>query len=100
MSVLFKLGQLVATAGVAEAMESCESFRQFILSCLGRYTKGDWGELEEPDKEMNDEALTDESRILASYKMPAEIPIDYADKVWIITESDRSSTTILFPEEY
>lgn len=100
MSVLFELGQLVATAGIAEAMSSCEAFRQFVFGCLGRYVQGDWGDLEEPDKELNDESVACDERILASYNMPAEIPIDYAEKIWIITEWDRSATTILFPDEY
>ena len=101
MSVLFELGQLVATAGVAEAMSSCEAFSRFVFGCLGRYCQGDWGELEEPDIEMNNEAVAlDDGRILASYDMPADIPIDYAEKIWIITEWDRSATTVLFPDEY
>jgi len=101
MSVLFELGQLVATAGVAEAMSSCEAFAIFVMNCLKRYVQGDWGEMEQGDIDMNNESVRfDDGRILASYDMPADIPIDYADKVWIITEWDRSVTTILFPDEY
>lgn len=101
MSILFELGQLVATAGIAEAMNSVEAFRQFVFGCLGRYCEGDWGELDEGDIDMNNESVAlDEGRILASYNMPADILIDYADKIWIITEWDRSVTTILFPDEY
>ena len=100
MSVIFELGQLVATAGVSEAMRSCEAFRQFVYRSLERYVQGDWGDLEEPDKEMNDESVNDEGRILAAYDIPIDVPIDYAEKIWIITEWDRSATTILFPDEY
>ena len=101
MPVLFELGQLVATAGVAEAMSSCETFALFVFDCLKRYCKGDWGEMCEGDIETNNESVAlDDGRILASYDMPADIPIDYADKIWIITEWDRSVTTILFPDEY
>lgn len=100
MSVLFELGQLVATAGVAEAMSSCEEFRQFVWSSLNRYIQGDWGDLEEPDKELNDESVEDEGRILAAYNAPADLPLNYVEKIWIITEWDRSVTTILFPDEY
>lgn len=100
MAVKFQLGQLVATAGIANAMDSCEEFRQFVYSSLSRYVEGDWGDLEEPDKEMNEEGLEMEGRLLAAYNMPTDIPIDYADKIWIITEWDRSATTILFPDEY
>ena len=100
MSILFELGQLVGTAGVAEAMGTHEGFRQFVYKCLERYITGDWGELEEPDKELNDESVAVEGRILASYDIPADVGIDYAEKIWIITEWDRSVTTILFPDEY
>lgn len=101
MSVLFELGSLVATAGIAEAMSSHEAFSSFVFNCLRRYVKGDWGEMEEGDIEMNNESVAlDDGRILASYDMPNDIPIDYADKIWIITEWDRSVTTILFPDEY
>lgn len=100
MSKKFELGQLVATAGVANAMDSCVEFRRFVNRCLERYIQCDWGDLEEPDKEMNEESLVDEGRLLAAYGMPADIPIDYTDKIWIITEWDRSATTILFPDEY
>lgn len=101
MAVLFELGQLAATAGIAEAMNGCEAFRQFVFQCLGRYCNGDWGEMDEGDVEMNNESLAlDEGRLMASYDMPADIPIEYADRIWIITEWDRSVTTILFPDEY
>ena len=101
MSILFELGQLVATAGIAEAMTRCEPFRQFVFGCLGRYCQGDWGEMDEGDIDMNNESVAvDEGRIMASYNLLADIPIDYADRIWIITEWDRSVTTILFPDEY
>ena len=101
MSVLFDLGQLVAAAGVAEAMSSCAAFANFVFDCLKRYCQGDWGEMEQGDIDMNNESVAlDDGRVLASYDMPADIPIDYADKIWIITEADRSVTTVLFPDEY
>ena len=92
----FKLGRLVATRGVAELMETEQDFSNFISDSLKRYTKGDWGELCEEDCVTNNDAVKNGERILASYDHSKNK--DW--KIWIITEWDRSVTTILFPSEY
>lgn len=62
---------------------------------LARHARGDWGDLCEEDKGANDTAYRcGEGRILSSYKTKT------GEKIWIITEADRSATTILLPEEY
>lgn len=92
----FPLGQLVQTRGVAERRFTNNKFDEHVRKSLSRYMQGDWGELCLDDKAQNDEALESGDRILASYIHPA-----YPDfKIWIITEYDRSVTTILFPHEY
>ena len=63
---------------------------------LNRHVSGDWGELCEEDKELNDQALHDGNRILSAYETSA----GYTRKIWVITEADRSVTTLLLPEEY
>jgi hypothetical protein len=60
---------------------------------IARHTAGDWGELCAFDRRQNEMALREGYRVLSSYKVPA-------GSVWIITEADRSITTILLPEEY
>lgn len=91
----FELGQTVMTRGVKALCEENASFFSRMIDCLHRHQSGDWGELSDDDKEMNDRALDKEypDRILSAYK------IDEV-KIWIITEWDRSSTTVLLPEEY
>ncbi|MFH1087675.1 MAG: hypothetical protein V1737_03720 [Chloroflexota bacterium] len=89
-----KLGRLVWTRGVNEKMAEDAKFAEFVLDCLKRHAAGDWGDLGEEDKQANDAALKDGSRLLSAYEQPG-LP-----KVWIITEADRSATTVLFPEEY
>lgn len=84
----FKLGALVATPGVLEAIPEKE-----IQKALGLYTEGDWGCTYEEDAKLNDYALTHKERILATYKYEGK-------KFWIITEWDRSVTTVLLPSEY
>ena len=90
----FDLGIIVNTIKVHNFISQSEGNYDYVMRCFERYISGDWGEMCEEDKIANDEALITEDRILASYEeegMP---------KIWIITEWDRSSTTILFPSEY
>lgn len=104
------LGQLVATRAVADLQESNQEFETFIQLCLGKYLNHDWGDLEDDDKRMNDNAVkSGEERILASYIFPDNVLWandalnmygGKENKIWIITEWDRSVTTILFPGEY
>ncbi len=87
----FSLGQVVATPGALEALkESGESPSVF----LDRHAQGDWGEVCEDDWRLNDEALKDGSRLLSLYTTKR------GEKLWIITEADRSVTTLLLPSEY
>ena len=66
-----------------------------IGQCLMRHHQGDWGELCEEDKQENDYAVEHEGRLLSAYEIGED-----KTKIWIITEWDRSVTTILLPEEY
>lgn len=86
----FGLGATVMTQGVAKSTISHED----IIKIVNRHANGDWGELSEEDKELNDAAVANGTdRILSSYTVDDE-------KIWVITEADRSVTTILFPREY
>ncbi len=88
---LFRLGQVVATPGALEALEeSAQSASEF----LGRHVSGDWGELSKEDCKENELSLKEGFRILSAYRLKS------GKKIWVITEADRSSTTILLPEEY
>jgi hypothetical protein len=61
---------------------------------LGRHVLGDWGDLAAGDKEANNRAVEDGTRILSAYDLRS------GERIWIITEADRSSTRILLPSEY
>ena len=87
------LGQLVATRGVANEMESSIGFALEVIHALERYLRHDWGDVCPEDKELNDEALQLGNRLLGAYETRK-------GKIWVITEWDRSVTTILFPSEY
>ena len=84
------LGKVVATPGalilLGEAGESAFDY-------LARHATGDWGELCDFDRRQNERALRNGARVLSSYPVGEK-------RIWIITEADRSITTILLPEEY
>ena len=100
MAITFELGQLVGTRRVGELIEKDERFRRFVTGCLTRYIVYDWGELDPEDWKQNDEAVKIGERILASYPLPFDIEVPFEDRLWVITEWDRSVTTVLFPGDY
>ena len=98
----FEHGRIVATKTVHNYMQSVPKFRDFVAKSLARYFLCDWGDIYEDDKKLNDEAVKSGERILAAYIFDFNLPPRAVgrEKIWIITEWDRSCTTILFPEEY
>ena len=91
---MFKMGQIVMTRGVADLVEKDQDFSKFVIKCLQRHRNSDWGDLCEEDKKENDFSVDKRLRILSAYKFNDDV------KIWIITEADRSVTTVLFPDEY
>jgi hypothetical protein len=87
----FALGSLVATPGALEALGRAG---QSPADFLARHAAGDWGDVDATDGNLNDAAVRDGERILSAYRTKA------GERIWIITEADRSSTCILLPEEY
>lgn len=91
----FELGKVLTTKGVFELMQKDEMFFLFVNDSLDKYSRCDWGDTCEDDCKINDNAVENgNERIHASYKDSDGM------KIWIITEWDRSVTTILFPGEY
>lgn len=89
--VSFSFGQVVMTPGALEALALSG---ETPLPFLARHAGGDWGDLEDNDKRANDKALVHGGRLLSAYHTTR------GEKIWIITEADRSSTCILLPSEY
>jgi hypothetical protein len=93
---LFKSGTLLATPG---AMALINETGTNTLQLMARHLNGDWGDLDDEDKALNDEAVKCGARILSAYNLRGK------DRVWVITEAAddngaRAATTILLPEEY
>ena len=85
----FALGRIVATPAALAAIGTAE-----IFTALKRHAGGDWGIVPEEDKRENELSLVENSRLISAY-------LDRnGNSFWIITEADRSSTTVLLPEEY
>jgi hypothetical protein len=87
----FELGLIVATPGALAALEKAG---QEPGEFLTRHVNREWGDLSSEDKKENDHSLEYGFRLLSSYRTNA------GDRLWIITEADRSATTLLLPEEY
>lgn len=88
---LFPAGQIVATPGALAVLERAN---RSPLEFLSRHLHGDWGDLDQEDKTENELSLKYGYRLMSSY------PVSETEKLWIITEADRSVTTLLLPEEY
>lgn len=95
----FSLGQTVMSRSIADLVEVSDKFSSFVFKCLLRHKAINWGDLEPEDQEANNLALEYGPRILSSYTIPFTFGFDH-NKLWISTEADRSSTTILFPSDY
>ena len=99
--IRFSLGQVVATPAALDLLSQCH---QTAIPYLRRHSRGDWGTLDMADKRMNDQAVAHEEtadtendlrgRVLSAYTLPN------GEKLWIISEADRSSTCVLLPSDY
>ena len=99
INAVFNTGQIVATRGVYDLACQNLDFAQFIQKSLNRHVKGDWGDVDDEDKQTNDQALRQGTRLLSTYN-DDHFPKHGVATIWIITEADRSATAILFPDEY
>ncbi len=96
-SLRFRPGRVVITPGALRALQEAG---QDAVELLSRHLAGDWGPVCDADKQANDEAVAHEGdpdsqqRVLSAYESKL------GQRIWVITESDRSATTILLPDEY
>lgn len=85
----FDLGRVVMTRGALDTLNAVDA-----LSCLMKHANGDWGDLDDRDKQRNKLAVEQQLSVFSAYRDRN------GTKFWIITEADRSSTRILLPEDY
>lgn len=89
----FDIGKFVMTKGVASEIDNNPNYKMELLDCLTRYLNCDWGNLCDIDKLLNEDAIKNDERILARYNTSC-------GDIYIITERDRSYTTMLYVGEY
>lgn len=87
----FPLGRIVATPGALAALQAAGQHPQEFLS---RHICGDWGDVPDEDRQENELSLREGFRLLSAYHTRL------GEQLWIISEADRSATTILLPREY
>lgn len=87
----FPLGRTVATPAALEAIADSGQEPAFFLD---KHVQGDWGDVDSEDRQANENALAEGERLLSAYRTLK------GTRLWIITEADRSATTILLPDEY
>jgi hypothetical protein len=85
----FPPGEILATPNALAHLSQAD-----ILPAIGRHLRGDWGDVDSEDREANERALLDGTRLFSVYHA------ENGTKFWIITEADRSVTTVLLPEDY
>ena len=86
---LFRLGRIVSTPNALRVLS-----REDILRAIQRHQAGDWGDVDDHDRQANDDALANGTRLFSVYHS------QNGTKFWVITEADRRSTTLLLPEDY
>ena len=87
------IGQIFVSWGVANLVRKKRLFASFVQKSLDRYRKGDWGDMGDEEKSLNQDNLIRNLRLFASYESPNLL------EIWITTEPDRSSSTVMFPDE-
>ena len=92
----FETGSFYITRGIDAEMKKNRRFRKFLVDSIRKYVNKDWGDTPSEDAELNEQALESGDRLLAVYDNSESPNL----RIWIITEADRSATTILFPDEY
>ncbi len=85
----FRVGRIVATANAVRQLS-----QEDVLMALSRHQSGDWGDVNAHDRTANEQALRSGLRLLSAYMSST------GSRFWIITEADRSMTTVLMPEDY
>ena len=92
----FPLGRVVMTTNLQAKLQGADPacWEAELIGLISCHVSGDWGDLNEEDKRQNDQALDRGFRIFSAYETGSGV------KIWIITEADRSVTTVLLPEDY
>jgi len=99
--VRLSLGTVVATPAAVQVLSECH---ETAIPYLRRHASGDWGSVDVADKRLNDEAVAHEETANTEHDLRGRVLSAYilsnGEKIWIITDADRSSTCVLLPSDY
>jgi hypothetical protein len=102
--MIVNTGPIVMTSAVHAWAEDNPGASAWVAACLGRHLRGDWGELDEHDRALNDAAMRHgRGRLLSAYRLPDEFATTSESRLWVITddlEYPGIFTTILWPSDY
>ena len=96
----FEPGQIVMTRDVADLVAEDIEFAAYVNECLRRHLNGDWGDVGYQDWNENELSVDGQFRLLSAYKNKVRNDGSPLPVVWVTTEADRSSTCVLFPDNY
>ncbi|WP_265947786.1 hypothetical protein [Dechloromonas sp. A34] len=97
VKALFPLGEIAVTPCAYDLMKN---FNLNWIWFIARHQTGDWGDISNDDQRVNHQSVSNGSRILSAYDVAPVDEMNTHRQLWVLTEADRSFTTILLPEEY
>lgn len=93
------IGKVSVSEAILQEMEETEDFQSFCMGCVRRHRMGDWGDIPKDQWIRNNLAARKGGEIVSEYLIPGFFCIGYADRVLVITDEDRTETTVIFPDE-
>lgn len=93
------IGKVSVSEAILQEMEETEDFQSFCMGCVRRHRIGDWGDIPKEQWIRNNLAARKGGEIVSEYLIPGFFCIGYADRILVITDEDRSETTVIFPDD-
>ena len=93
------IGKVSVSEAILQEMEETEDFQSFCMGCVRRHRIGDWGDIPKNQWIRNNLAARKGGEIVSEYLIPGFFCIGYADRILVITDEERSETTVIFPDD-
>ena len=93
------IGKVSVSEAILQEMEETEDFQSFCMGCVRRHRIGDWGDIPKDQWIRNNLAARKGGEIVSEYLIPGFFCIGYADRILVITDEERSETTVIFPDD-
>lgn len=93
------IGKVSVSEAILQEMEETEDFQSFCMGCVRRHRMGDWGDIPKDQWIRNNLAARKGGEIVSEYLIPGFFCIGYADRILVITDEERSETTVIFPDD-